>query len=210
LKLPGFLACLAFSLLVSAAQAAPSYWRVVDVAADDTLNVRAGPSASSADIGDLDPGTAGLEITGTDASGKWGRMIWQEGDGWVAMRFLAPDPQSVIAGTDLPQGLLCGGTEPFWSLRLSGGSAAYSDITGAALAMGLTGAQSPEARGPFPAALSHSGAASGSLSIIEPAACSDGMSDRTYPWRILFMISTADGQRFMEGCCSLPLEAGSH
>ena len=54
----------AFALICLAAPALsdspPTYWRVTDVAADDTLNVRAGPSATSPDIGDLPPDAGNL------------------------------------------------------------------------------------------------------------------------------------------------------
>jgi uncharacterized membrane protein len=202
--------CATLLMQATAALAAPSYWRVVNVAADDTLNVRAAPNAGSADIGDLPPNAAGIEVTGTDASGNWGRIIWEDGNGWIATRFLAPDPQPMITGSGLPQGLLCGGTEPFWSVRFSRGGAVFSDIGGFTAAMNQTSAQTPQGRGAFPVALSHAGTMAASLSIIEPMACSDGMSDRDFPWRILFLISTADGQRFLSGCCQLPLEAGSN
>ncbi len=200
----------ALLLLGHAAQAAPTYHRVTGVAADDTLNVRAEPSASSADIGDLPHDAVGIEVIETNASGDWGRIVWEEGNGWIATRFLAPDPQPGIGPTELPQGLLCSGTEPFWSLRLSGGGAVYSGIDGEALALSLTGALTPEARGPFPAILSHGGPTAATMSFIEPMVCSDGMSDRDYPWRALFLLSTAEGQRLLDGCCQLPLEAGLH
>ncbi len=188
----------------------PTYHRVTGVAADDTLNVRAEPDAYSADIGDLPHDTTGIEVIATDDSGDWGRIVWEEGNGWIATRFLAPDPQPGIGTTDLPQGLLCAGTEPFWSLRLSGGGATWSAIDGAALTLSLTGVLTPEARGPFPAILSYGGPTAASMSVIEPMTCSDGMSDRDYPWRILFLLSTGDGQRLLDGCCQLPLEAGLH
>jgi uncharacterized membrane protein len=200
----------AAALIGSAALADPSYWRVTGVASDDTLNVRADPTASAADIGDLPHDAAGIEVGAVDATGKWGRIPWQEGDGWIAMRFLTEDPQPMIPDTGLPQGLLCQGTEPFWSVRLSGGGASFSDIDGGSEGLSLIKTFSPEARGPFPAMLSHRSATAASIAVIEPAECSDGMSDITYPWRVLFLISSAAGDRLLDGCCQLPLEAGSH
>ena len=208
MRLAFLTACLAFVGL--AAQADPSYHRVTGVAADDTLNVRIEPSADSADIGDLPPDARGIEVTGLDASGGWGRIVWEEGNGWIAMRFLAADPQPSIPGTELPQGLLCGGTEPFWSLRLSGGGAAFSDAGGAAMILSQTGAISPQAQGAFPVIVSHGSSEAAAMSVVEPMECSDGMSDRTYPWRALFLLRTASDQRLLAGCCQLPLEAGSH
>ncbi|MDJ0825503.1 MAG: hypothetical protein QNJ16_08380 [Rhodobacter sp.] len=192
------------------ATAQPGYFRVTGVAADDTLNVRAGPSASSADIGDLPPDARGIEVAGTDASGKWGTIVWQEGNAWISMRFLAPDPVPTIGGTALPAGLLCAGTEPFWSLRLSPGGATYSDLAGAGFAMSLSGTKIAEGRPAFPLQLSHAGGAASSIAVVSPAGCSDGMSERVYPWTIAYLLNTAGGQRFLSGCCQLPLEVGFH
>lgn len=202
-----FCLCLLFPTL---ALAEPGYWRVTGVASNDTLNVRAQPDAGSADIGDLPHDATGIEVHTTDPSGKWGRIVWEESNGWIAMRFLEADPQTGIGGTTLPQGLLCGGTEPFWSMRYSDGGAIFSDFSAGAYSIGLTGAHTPQARGPFPVVMSHTGSTAASMSFVEPMDCSDGMSDRTYPWRILLLISNADGQRLLDGCCSLPLEIGSH
>ena len=197
-------------MLPSFAAAQPGYFRVTGVAADDTLNVRAGPSASSADIGDLPPDARGIEVAGTDASGNWGSIIWEEGNGWISMHFLAPDPVQKVSGTALPAGLLCTGSEPCWSLRRAGWSSSDCDISGAAYALTLTGALVAEGRPDFPVQVNHGGAAAASVGIVRPARCSDGMSDRVYPWTVAYLLNTAAGQRFLDGCCNLPLEAGSH
>jgi hypothetical protein len=74
------IACVALTLTGTAAlaqtTAEPSYMRVTGVASNDSLNVRAEPRASSADIGDLAFNARGVEVIGTDASGAWGRIIW--------------------------------------------------------------------------------------------------------------------------------------
>jgi len=205
LSLAAMLAVAAFP-----ATADPSYWRVVGVAADDMLNVRAGPSAATEDIGDLPPGTGGIEIAAISADGGWGRLLWQEGDGWVAMRYLAPDPQPGIGDTDLPAGLLCTGTEPFWSLRLSPASASYSDLEGLIVTLPMTDARVALGRADAPVLLGHVGTGAGSLAVIAPRTCSDGMSARSYPWRIDYVLDSAAGRRFVTGCCRLPLEAGEN
>ena len=59
-------------------------------AADDVLNVRAEPNASSAILGGLEPGAGPVEVIETSQPGstKWGRIVFQEGNGWVSMKFL--------------------------------------------------------------------------------------------------------------------------
>ena len=79
-------------------------WRVTDSVQKGGLNVRAAPDAGSADIGDLPHDATGVEVHGTDASGQWGQIIWQEGMGWISMRFLAPFQPATVTGTALPAG----------------------------------------------------------------------------------------------------------
>lgn len=197
-------------LTATPAFADPGYFRVTGVASDDTLNVRAEPDGDSADIGDLPHDATAVEVIGTDASGKWGKIVWQEANGWVAMRFMEPDQVDTIAETTLPAGLLCGGTEPFWSVRLTGDSAIYSDISGASFVMMLGDARVSEGRPSFPVALRYGSESASALSIIQPQNCNDGMSDRDYGYGLVQMLRTAEGERFLDGCCSLPLEIGAH
>lgn len=204
----------AFLLVAFAVQAQPrffpQYFQVTGVASDDTLNVRAAPDAGSADIGDLPHDATGVEVHGTDASGQWGQIIWQEGMGWISMRFLAPFQPATVTGTALPAGLSCGGTEPFWSLNLSQGSAVYSDMGGASHAMNIAGARVANGMLNFPVMLNLSGASAGSIAIIQPGLCGDGMSDRDYPYLLSLILDSGGSRQFMAGCCNLPLEAGSH
>lgn len=195
-------------LAASAAQADPAYFRVTGVAADDTLNVRAEPDGGSADIGDLPHDATRIEVIAEQDG--WGRIIWQEGNGWVALRFMEPDVVETIADTALPVGLLCGGTEPFWSIRLTGDGAVYSDISGTTHVMTLGDARISEGRPDFPVAIRVGSESASALSIIQPQSCGDGMSDRDYGYSLVQMLRTEDGERFMDGCCNLPLDIGAH
>lgn len=207
MRVPFFVLSLFFA---TAAAAEPGYYRIVDVAADDTLNVRAAPSASAADIGDLPHNTTRIEVSATDETGKWGQIVWEEGNGWIAMRFLAPEALPKVGGTQLPAGLVCAGTEPFWSVSISEGSATYSDASGAVLALSLAGARVAEGRPRFPVQMGFSGAAAGATTLVRPSLCSDGMSDRSYPWEVDLILTTGDGGRYLHGCCQLPLDFGFH
>ena len=197
-----------FCLATTPALANPGYYRVTGVAADDRLNVRAAPEAGSADIGDLPHDAAGIEVI--DTRDGWGRIVWQEGNGWLSMRFLAPDPLPTIADTALPVGLVCSGTEPFWSIRLSGEGAVFSDISGATYAMPLRDARVADGRLAFPVALRFGTDAASGLSIIAPGMCNDGMSDRVYGYNMVQLLRSPAGERFLTGCCQLPLEIGAH
>lgn len=175
------------------AQDLPARFTAEGVAPGDALNLRAAPSASAPVLATLPPGSTGVEILERSPDGRWGLTPLRGGSGWVALRFLAPEPPSA---TPLPRPLLCRGTEPFWSLTVTAEGAAF---------------ETPE-RGPIP--LRQHGEAAGfsggvltfdaegetlDLTVIR-AACSDGMSDRPYG---LAALVWNRGDLFLEGCCAL-------
>lgn len=187
----------------------PEVFGVVGVASNDTLNIRAAPDAASADIGDLSHDATGVEVAFTDPSGRWGNIVWQEGNGWVAMRFLEAAAWPTVGASGLPTGLTCSGTEPFWTVKLSDSSGIYSDLAGGLHAMELQGSRIAEGRPRFPVQVGLAGASANATLLVRPLSCSDGMSDRTYPWSVDMVLNTADGGRYLVGCCQLPLDAGT-
>ena len=86
------LACaIAISLVVSGqvAKAQVTYQKiVVGVAYDDFLNVRTGPSARYADVGDLRDGSV-VNILGFIPSGKWAIIKWRGKIAYVSAKYLA-------------------------------------------------------------------------------------------------------------------------
>ena len=203
---PDLIPALILALLPGLAAAEPTYHRVTGVAPDDTLNVRAAPSADSADVGDLAHDQRGIEVSGLDPTGKWARIVWQESNGWIATRFLTSDPVPRLGASGVPQGLTCGGTEPFWALDLTSSTVRYSDAMAADYDMALTGVSVAEGRLGSPAVVGFSGPFASGDAILAPDICSDGMSDRDYPWRIDLLLSSGGTRRFVSGCCRLPLD----
>jgi uncharacterized membrane protein len=186
-------------------QAEPSYHRVVGVAVDDILNVRSEPSASSADIGDLAYDARGIEAFEFDSTGNWARIALNERDGWVATRFLTRDDVATLGESTLPQGLICGGTEPFWALGLYGSDARYSHPTDGDTDFAFDSIVTAEGRLGSPALLTL--ATEGNRVIeatVSGAICFDGMSDRSYGWTITMQLIAPGQRRFLSGCCQLP------
>lgn len=72
-------------------------WRVVGVAADDVLNIRAGPGVSNPIVGSFPPNARNIRITGRIRTLPSG-AVWAQvrgaglpgGTGWVNGRFLQP------------------------------------------------------------------------------------------------------------------------
>lgn len=84
------------------------------------------------------------------------------------------------------------GTEPFWSFEISGNRATYTEPENP------TGSQFTVARFAGNNGLSFTGELDGqSVTIaVTPGACSDGMSDREFP----YTATVALGDRQLEGC----------
>jgi hypothetical protein len=160
---------------------------------DHPLVVRAAPGG--APIGELPPGAGPLEVAATDAGAGWGRIGFGEADGWVALDALTPGDVAALPYAPLPEGLVCAGVEPFWSLTLTNEGAVLASpdaASGAAPGLAVSAAEGRS----WPVLLRFEGLSA----LIRPAACSDGMSDRTDAW-------TADliaDDTLRAGCCRLP------
>ncbi|WP_299789194.1 SH3 domain-containing protein [uncultured Marivita sp.] len=186
-------------------QAEPTYHRVIGVAIDDVLNIRAEPSAGSADIGDLPYNARRIEAFEFDATGNWARIALNERDGWVSTRFLTRDEVATIGDTTVPEGIVCGGTEPFWALGLYGDEARYSHPSDGDTDFTFDSARVAEGRLGSPALIT---VATEDTQVIEAilsgAQCNDGMSDRSYGWTITMQLIAPGKRRFLSGCCHLP------
>lgn len=177
-------------------------YRVIDVAADDQLQVRERPGVEAGVLGALAPHADNLVITGSvmDVGGsQWWEIVFVEGylsRGWVNGRFLAAVDGEERDG-DYP--LLCAGTEPFWSLEIGNGQATYSDPELERLAMSASPWRMASGMtGRFAVQLEHEAQLGYAGIWREAAACSDGMSDTRYPFGTILI--RPDGE-VLGGCC---------
>ncbi|MEL6734718.1 MAG: SH3 domain-containing protein [Pseudomonadota bacterium] len=69
---------------------------VINVAPNDVLNVRSGPSTGNPIVGILQPGRCGVRIV--QRSGSWGYVTWSNGQGWANLRFIGERGGEVITG----------------------------------------------------------------------------------------------------------------
>lgn len=179
-----------------AAAAAPLF-AVTGVAPGDRLNVRTRPDARAPVVARLAPDASGIAV-GT-RQGAWVQVTVAGRSGWVAARFLRPQPEP------LSPSLTCSGTEPFWSLALSHQGLRWTTPEGArALTM-----RSDLTTGGTRALIG--GDAQGRLTaVIESAQCSDGMSDATYPMRAAVILDGSGGpSRLLTGCCRAAAQSSS-
>lgn len=197
-------AALALALLAGPALAAqdaqlPTLSDVTGVAANDRLNIRERPDASASVIGTLPPDAKGVEVVAQ--RNGWAQVNTGERAGWVNARFLTYRSDVWTSG-QLPATLSCLGNEPFWSLRQVGETMVYETPEGARQmdrrAVLDQGFPSP-VRGVI------ASDAQGRLTLaMQPAQCSDGMSDRVYGLSALLIFDGAgQASRMQSGCCRI-------
>ncbi len=107
----------------------------------------------------------------------------------------APEPAPVLGGVDLAKPVRALGTEPFWSVELTGTEMVY------------TTPEPPEQRAPQPNPVVQGTTATWETETADGTAlkvtlvateCSDGMSDRTYPLTAMVKL----GERELTGCAA--------
>lgn len=193
--------CLALAVgAMASAQVLPQLFAVQDVAADDVLNIRQEPSARSDIIGGFAPDARNIEVIALNATRRWGLINHEEGTGWVSMRYLRAQGRS-IDHYNMPQGLRCFGTEPFWSAISQGGMLRYEALGAAPVMLEIEIAQDSGLGDDLRRMIQMRGPDGMASAYIYPAQCSDGMSDRAYGLSVALM--TGPSAPLLLGCCSL-------
>lgn len=192
-----FVVLLAVWAVPVAGQDVPRLYDVMGVEVGDVLNIREAPSPSAPILATLPPDATGIEVTARTATRRWARVNTGEGVGWVSTRFIASQGR-VIDNYNLPVGLSCFGTEPFWSLTSQDGALHYSDIVGADQSFEVAISQDTGIDNDLRRMIRLS---SGAVAFLQPAQCSDGMSDRMFALSLSFMAGPT--APLLTGCCSL-------
>lgn len=204
MRIPAF-APLALALILLAAPGHatpeaifPGLIDVTGVAADDVLNIRAAPNARAPILATLAPDAAGIEVV--EASDGWLRVVRPEGSGWISDRF-ATMRTGLWQQDAVPAGLVCHGTEPFWSLVLEDGAAQFSTPES------VLRHEAARVLGPYDWAENPRRAlrAEGLVALISPAPrlCSDGMSDALFGLDADVILGSGEDMRYLRGCCSI-------
>ncbi|MGY6535701.1 MAG: SH3 domain-containing protein [Pararhodobacter sp.] len=178
----------------------PSLHRVVGVAHDDVLNIRAEPNARSEIIGSFEPGETGVEVIALSDDGRWGRVNSGERAGWSHMRYLARDMPG--SWRDGATALSCFGTEPFWRMEffLPTHRAEFHGVNEGGFELVTDAGALPATRFPPTLAVPFSGTREG-MAVMRGEACNDGMSDMDFGISVLiYWRRDTEG---LSGCCSL-------
>lgn len=169
---------------------------VTGVASDDVLFVRARPSNDGDVTGTLRHDARGVRVTELSENGLWGRVDHPDAEGWAYLEYLEPSG-------DFPGTLDCTGTEPFWSMAIRPDSVTLDEMSGAGFDGTAGTRESAEARSNRWSLRAFDSGRS-LTAVIVSRQCSDGMSDRSYPYTVDVILSEQDGHRHISGCCALP------
>jgi uncharacterized membrane protein len=175
----------------------PAIHDVAGVAADDVLNIRERPDASSPVVGQLAP-DATVEVIRPNERLTWGLVNAGERTGWVALRYLARRPGQWDGA--FPEIASCFGTEPFWSLAREGDTLTFSTPESAE-AFSITARSGSESRRDSFHMIAE-GAGGPAIAILQTETCSDGMSDREFGISVQLLLGPGADARQLSGCCT--------
>lgn len=188
-----------FSLFASSALATvdgwPALYDVTDVAADDALNVREGPSADAIVVSSFPPNASNIEVIAINDAETWGLVNIDGRSGWVSMRFMARQPGQ-YAGT-FPDITFCHGTEPFWSLEVEEDTLTFNALGQADSVEPVTRLRSANRIDRF--ALSTPSV----TGMVLEQSCRDGMSDFTFGLAIEMIAPLYGNTTLVSGCCTI-------
>jgi len=195
--------------LADKAHAGKFEFRVTGVKRSDVLNIRErvddqATISQKKILGQIPANSGGVYGSGATlrvGSSRWYEIRYKNVRGWVNGRYL--QPVSSDLGSELESNLFCGGTEPFWALKVERNTAE------------LTRPDKPPVRytvairEPFQGRkdalalrlVSETGPAISAL-VQHKEWCSDGMSDLEYAFEVR-VIGLANGDVPLHGCCSL-------
>jgi uncharacterized membrane protein len=173
---------------------------VTGVSADDRLNIRAAPDASSPVIGQLAPDATGIEVIRANPRLTWGLVNAGEATGWVSLRYLARRPGQWDGA--FPEIASCFGTEPFWSIRRDGDTLVHATPETESREFSIV-ARSGSANRRDSFHMIAEGASGPAISVFRTEACSDGMSDREFGISVQLLLGAGPETRHLSGCCTL-------
>ncbi|ARU55371.1 hypothetical protein OLMES_1292 [Oleiphilus messinensis] len=173
-----------------------TYLKVRNVKENDTLNLRAAPSAQSQILQKLSHDATGLLKIGEQ--NQWVQLSYFGVQGWVHGNYVDQATRPVLKGG--ASEVSCLGTEPHWNFNSRYPVVEFKYL-GDSVSLWLDGpiTEGQNATNIELLSASHPKALEKSLqAVVKTELCSDGMSDRDYPYSIE-IISRQHG--ILSGCC---------
>lgn len=192
------------------APSASRVYAVSKVAPDDGLNMRTQPGTGGSVVAVLPANAKGLIVLGQEqktGNSVWVKVAWAGYQGWVNKYYLREDVDTVNYNPSKPKPAVkpevvmqCGGTEPFWSMSISERDMKVNIMNGAQFSIPVNMRQQSANSTTIAVVAGTRGNATTTAFLEKVENCSDGMSDKNYPYTITAVLN---GQQVMSGCCAI-------
>ncbi len=195
--------------------AASRVYAVTKVAPDDGLNLRTQPGPGGTVVVVLPANAKGLLSLGLEkktGNSTWLKVSWSGKEGWVNKYYLREDVDTTNYNPAKPAEtkpaqpakkevvMECGGTEPFWSISISERDMKVNMMDGPQYSVPVSLRQQSANSTSVAVVAGNRGAAATTAFLEKVETCSDGMSDKNYPYSITAVLN---GQKVVSGCCSI-------
>jgi len=177
------------------------YYQVADLTDDDYLNVRAAPNSNAEDIGDISEGSQPWEVLEIDSTGKWGKIVWHEGNGWIALDYLQPVVVNTVNDSFVPVGLICTSPDPHWILELETSKTIRLSTDHSSTELPITDITEAAGKVKDSAVLSAYTPALDTRAVVRKAHCEISKRSSHYGWSADLLILTSN--QLLSGCCFL-------
>ena len=195
--------------LADKAHAGKFEFRVTGVKRSDVLNIRErvddqATISQKKILGQIPANSGGVYGSGATlrvGSSRWYEIRYKNVRGWVNGRYL--QAVSSDLGSELESNLFCGGTEPFWALKVERNTAELSRPDGPPVRYTVAIREPFQGRKDALALRLVSETAPAISALVQHKEwCSDGMSDLEYAFEVR-IIGLKTGEVPLHGCCSL-------
>lgn len=181
------------------------YYQLTGLAEGEVLNVRSGPSTEYDIIGKLKMNNDAFEILERDPEHEWGRILWQDREGWVFLEYVQQVSPDMVPASNIPIKLHCSGAEPYWDYTVTSTTEVSFKIlfddfeANTTIESVLESANSAN----IPTALVATGKDLKLTAVLDPQQCQDGTTQRLFGWSIDLLVERDNNKQLYSGCCSL-------
>ncbi|MFN3785752.1 MAG: SH3 domain-containing protein [Thiothrix sp.] len=177
------------------------------------LNMRSGPSTSNSIVTKIPADGYGIVATGEErkvGNATWAKVYWTDKGGWVNKAYLKLSEAATPAKPNTPKPpanntsrgstvIKCTGTEPFWSITISEQDVNVDMVDGLKYSVPVRLRQTSANNTKIAVIAGQDTRNETQMFLQKVEACSDGMSDKRYPFAITALLNK---QRVISGCCN--------
>ncbi len=185
------------------ASASRHVYAVTKVAPDDGLNMRSQPGVGGTVVIVLPSNAKGVLALGEErksGNSTWIKISWAGKQGWVNKYYLSEDVQTSAQPVNSSVVMECGGTEPFWSMHISEKQMDVTMLDGPKYVIPVEFRQQSANNTTVAVVAGSRGNAHTTAFLQKVETCSDGMSDKNYPYSVTAVLNS---QKVVSGCCSI-------